>query len=222
MSEENKTPSWWQTMPGLLTGIAAIITALAGMTAVLYQNGVLGGKEKSSVQGQPPKAVVRPEPISPDSSQPLHPANAPSTPSSEPTLDASKKTSSANTAPEKRSDPGSESQVQAGHLVYKILATRLNQYSVGKDGKSSKLALRVSIRVTDVMGISDYVDRRTIRLLVDGAELLPENSINVAVYDKQMAETDVLFIIPARVNRVELLVGRSEDATAKIPIELKP
>jgi hypothetical protein len=52
MSQENKTPSWWQTMLGFLTRIAAIITALAGMTGVLYQNGVLGGKEKSSLQGQ--------------------------------------------------------------------------------------------------------------------------------------------------------------------------
>jgi hypothetical protein len=33
--------------------------------------------------------------------------------------------------------------------------------------------------------------------------------------------TDALFIIPADVGRVELIVGRSEDATAKIHIELR-
>jgi hypothetical protein len=72
------------------------------------------------------------------------------------------------------------------------------------------------------MGIDDYVDGRTIRLRVDGAELYVENSINVAVYAKQRTETDALFIVPAQVHRVEWLVGRSEDATAKIPIELTP
>jgi hypothetical protein len=113
------------------------------------------------------------------------------------------------------------SQVQAGHFVYKILAPQLQQYAVGKDGKASQLALRLSMRIIDVMGIADYVDGRTIRLAVDGAELLPENSLNLAVYDKQMVETEVLFIIPAHVNQVELLRGRSEDATAAIPIELR-
>jgi hypothetical protein len=101
------------------------------------------------------------------------------------------------------------------------LATQLQQYAVGKDGKASQLAFRLSMRITDVMGTTDYVDGRTIRLVVDGAELLPENSINLAVYDKQRGETEVLFIIPAHVNQVELLLGRSENATAAIPIELK-
>jgi len=28
---ENNSPSWWQTMPGILTGLAAIITAVTGL-----------------------------------------------------------------------------------------------------------------------------------------------------------------------------------------------
>jgi hypothetical protein len=222
MSQESKNPSWWQTVPGFLTGIAAIITALAGMTGVLYQNGVLGGKEKSSLQDQPPKATVGPAPIASDPSQQLHVSMAPRTRSSGPILDPREPASSVNLVPEELSNSASVSQIQAGHLVYKILAAQLTQYSVGKDGKPSRLALRLAIHVTDVMGIDDYVDGRTIRLMVDGAELHPENSINVAVYAKQMVEAEVLFIVPAQVHRFELLVGRSEDATAKIPIEFKP
>jgi hypothetical protein len=35
------SPSWWQTLPGVLTAIAALITAVAGLLAVLLQTGVL-------------------------------------------------------------------------------------------------------------------------------------------------------------------------------------
>ena len=38
------TRNWWATLPGVLTALAAIITALAGLFAVLGQQGVLGGK----------------------------------------------------------------------------------------------------------------------------------------------------------------------------------
>jgi hypothetical protein len=125
MSQENKTPSWWQTMPGFLTRIAAIITALAGMTGVLYQNGVLGGKEKSSLQDQPPKVAVGPAPSASDSSQQVDVSTAPTTPSSAPTLDRREPASSANLVPEEFSNAANVSQVQAGHLVYEILATQL-------------------------------------------------------------------------------------------------
>ncbi|MFC0668528.1 hypothetical protein ACFSKY_13535 [Azotobacter chroococcum] len=42
MSEQKTGTSWWQTLPGVLTGIAAVITAVGGMIAVIYQSGFLG------------------------------------------------------------------------------------------------------------------------------------------------------------------------------------
>ena len=43
MKEEgsNKDQSFWTTMPGILTGCAAMITAIGGLLAVLYTAGVL-------------------------------------------------------------------------------------------------------------------------------------------------------------------------------------
>jgi hypothetical protein len=43
-----KPQSWWQTLPGILTGVAGIVTAAAGLLAVLSQTGVLAKKESSS------------------------------------------------------------------------------------------------------------------------------------------------------------------------------
>lgn len=40
--------SWWATLPGILTALAAIITAVGGLLAVLGQQGVLGSKASST------------------------------------------------------------------------------------------------------------------------------------------------------------------------------
>ncbi|MFC0668365.1 hypothetical protein ACFSKY_13545 [Azotobacter chroococcum] len=68
--------------------------------------------------------------------------------------------------------------------------------------------------------MSDYVDRGTVRLSVDGAELMPENSINFAVYDRQSFETEALFIVPADASIITLLFGRPEDTVARLPLSL--
>ncbi len=46
-SEKARTP-WWQTVPGMLTAAAAIITALTGLLIALHQVGVLGGDKATA------------------------------------------------------------------------------------------------------------------------------------------------------------------------------
>lgn len=191
MSEQKTGTSWWQTLPGVLTGIAAVITAVGGMIAVIYQSGLLGKEAPSSL------ASPRDQNHSPVKARP--------------------------TAPDSRKgdpQPGEAGQVRAGHYAFKLLGTKLESYSTDKNGNSQKFALRLSIRVTDVMGMSDYVDGRTVRLSVDGSELMPENSINFAVYDRQSVETEALFIVPADASAIALLLGRPEDTVARLPLPL--
>ena len=40
--KDDQPKSWWQTIPGILTGIAGIVTAIASLVAVLHQVGYLG------------------------------------------------------------------------------------------------------------------------------------------------------------------------------------
>ena len=40
-SEESKNNFSWQTIPGILTGVAATLTAVGSLIVVFYQNGVL-------------------------------------------------------------------------------------------------------------------------------------------------------------------------------------
>lgn len=41
MGQEEKPQSWWHTMPGMLTGGAAVITAITGLLVVMHQAGWL-------------------------------------------------------------------------------------------------------------------------------------------------------------------------------------
>lgn len=42
MADDPQTSKWWFTMPGILTAVAAIITAITGLIAALNQSGALG------------------------------------------------------------------------------------------------------------------------------------------------------------------------------------
>jgi hypothetical protein len=53
--DEGSGRSWWTTLPGILTGIAAVLTAVTGMIVALSQL-----RSGSSVGGQPPTATIVP------------------------------------------------------------------------------------------------------------------------------------------------------------------
>lgn len=63
-NESGGTGSWWATLPGILTAIATVITALTGLLAILAQNGVLGEKSKNFITGQ--TAVVSTASVKPE------------------------------------------------------------------------------------------------------------------------------------------------------------
>lgn len=43
MGEEDKPQSWWKTVPGILTTLAAFITAITGLIVTLHQAGMISG-----------------------------------------------------------------------------------------------------------------------------------------------------------------------------------
>jgi len=48
-----KTKSFWVTLPGILTGIAGVITAIGGLLLILYQINVIGPQQEE-VPGEVP------------------------------------------------------------------------------------------------------------------------------------------------------------------------
>ena len=77
MSEGDK-PSWWQTLPGVLTAIAGIITALTGLIVGVYQSGLIKPSPTDSVAARSLAAAEPgPSPISQLASPSPPPPSAP-------------------------------------------------------------------------------------------------------------------------------------------------
>jgi hypothetical protein len=49
LAEPEKKQSFWTTMPGLLTGIAAVLTAVTGLVVVINPHGLGGSKDGAAV-----------------------------------------------------------------------------------------------------------------------------------------------------------------------------
>jgi hypothetical protein len=49
VDDGEKKPGFWTSLPGILTGVAALVTAIGGLTLGLYQSGVLGAKHDHAV-----------------------------------------------------------------------------------------------------------------------------------------------------------------------------
>jgi len=45
LAEADKKQSFWTTLPGILTGVAALLTAVTGLLVIAYPHGFAGGKE---------------------------------------------------------------------------------------------------------------------------------------------------------------------------------
>jgi hypothetical protein len=106
-SEEPKLQRWWQTVPGLLTAVAALITAVTGLTVAVYQI--------RDSQTSAPSGPEQASPAKPGAAASQTPSNGGGTQQSL-TLPA-----------------GMEVKLAEGEIVYKILSARLEPYNAEKD-----------------------------------------------------------------------------------------
>jgi hypothetical protein len=106
-SEEPKLQSWWQTVPGFLTAVAALITALTGLAVAVYQ---IRDSQVSATSGS--------EQVSPE--KPV--AAASQTPSGD-----------GGTQQSVALPTGTEVKLAQGDIVYKILSARLEPYNAEKN-----------------------------------------------------------------------------------------
>jgi len=65
MAEKRKSEGWWHTVPGLLTALAGIITAVTGLFVALHQAGFFAREDKAV-----PQVQVKPPKVPPDSPTP--------------------------------------------------------------------------------------------------------------------------------------------------------
>jgi hypothetical protein len=58
LAEPDKRQSFWTTLPGFLTGIAALLTAVTGLLVVMYPHGLAGSKDGRPVAVSPQDAAA--------------------------------------------------------------------------------------------------------------------------------------------------------------------
>ncbi len=196
MSPDSKSGSkgWWQTLPGLLTAGAAIITAIGGLLVAIHQTGFF---DRSP---QPP-AQTQSRPIA-DSS---HPSGAES---AAPSAAVGDTASRPLTLPE-------ITEVRSGQSVYKLLSARLDPYSL------DKVSVHFVVRMTNNSRFPGNFWADSFRLSVDGLLQAPINNLNELIMSNSAMESDVEFVIPASASTVGLQMGDVGEGKPTIPFNLR-
>src|SRR5215210_5256209 len=153
MSQEPRSGSWWLTLPGVLTGLAAVITAGTGLAVTLHQISAPSGPEKAS--SEKPAADTTQKSASSGTA-------------------TSQTPSSADAAQESVALPaGMEVKLRKGpraEVVYKILSARLEPYNAEK--RLLRFTVRLTVNSSGTAGGANFWDR-SFRLLVDDVPRAP-------------------------------------------------
>lgn len=191
---ESGSKGWWQTLPGLLTAGAAIITALGGLLVAIHQTGLFDRSPQSSAQTQ----------------------SRPSTDSSHPgeTQIVSTPAATGDSASRPLALPGM-TEVRSGQSVYKLLSARLEPYSF------DKVSVHFSVRMTNNSRFTANFWADSFRLWVDGSVQAPINSLNEIISSNSVMDGDLEFVIPASASTVGLQMGDVGEGKPMIPIDLR-
>ncbi len=191
---ESESKGWWQTLPGLLTACAAVITALGGLLLAVHQTGFFDLSSQPAAQTQSGTAPIgeKPDEVQTSASSQAAPGGL-----------SRQLTVSGNT------------QVRSGQAVYDLLQTRLDPYS------PDKVSLHLSVRMTNNDRFDANFWAASFRLLVDGSLQPPTNNLDELVPAHSAKEGVVEFVIPVSVSTVGLQMGDVGDGKPAIPISLQ-
>lgn len=181
--------SWWQTVPGMLTGVAAIISAIAALIVALN-----GRPARSSEPSDPPQAA--------------HTAAAPRAAA------PSAAVSSARAGAGVELPAGAERTLSAGKLVLRIIDARVEPFN------ADTRLLRLTTRWTN----NDHGFVRnywwTLRLVIDGVPLAPEDPGLEQVEARSARELVYTFKVPAAGGSAVLAIANDTGERAEMPLVL--
>jgi hypothetical protein len=194
MADEEKSRSWWQTLPGLIASLTAATTAFAGLLVALKQVGWIGSP-------QPP---APPAPQQQQSSQGAG-ASAPSSAPAAPAV-AAAPASRPVTLPELR-------EYKLDTATFTLLSATLSPQTAEKD------ALRIQMRMMNNNSYDANFWDRSFRLMLDGVPMAPESDLNELVPARSAKEGTVLFVLPRATANAKLEISYGNEQTL-IPLSL--
>ncbi len=197
MSQDSEPQSkgWWQTLPGLLTASAGIITAVTGLLVAVHQTGIFNRSSQPA-----PQAQTEPHTI-PDGPHPIQSPGAIAPATGTPVAHSL-------ALPD-------NTEVRSGQAVFKLLAARLDSYS------PDKVSLHLTIRMTNNDRFDANFWAASFRLLVDGSLQAPTNDLDELVSAHSAKEGNVEFVIPANISTVGLQMGDVGEGKPTITINLQ-
>ena len=200
MSDPNAgSKGWWQTLPGVLTAVAAIITAITGLAVAI---GGLGIFHRTPTATQPnPSSSTRPSQSSPPSRD--------SSPGGTETTQ-----STGADAPTHALPLPATTQVRFGAAVYKLLSLQSAPYS------PDKISLRFTIRIINNGSAPSNFWSSSFRLRVGDSLQAPINLLDELVPSNSSKDGTVEFVIPADASTVGFQMGDVGTDKSDITIHL--
>jgi hypothetical protein len=190
---EPGSKGWWQTLPGLLTAGAGIITALTGLLLALHQTGLFNRSAPTQAQIASQQAGGSPTQLEAGGGAASHAAGVTaSRPVSLPQI----------------------TEVRSGQAVYKLLAARVDPYSL------DKVSVHFTVRMTNNGSYPANFWGDSFRLSVNGTLQAPDNTLNELLPANSAKEGAVEFVIPANTTTIGLQMGDVGDGKPAIPITL--
>jgi hypothetical protein len=192
VSEKPKAvPSWWQTIPGILTGVAAIITAVTGLIVVVNR---AGGRAE--------------ERVSPASqSVPGGPASGSRGPS--PSSDATSRGDAQSVA----LPALNRVRLAGGDAVITILSAQVEPID------AERRSLKFLVRHLNAGRYDANFWSSSYRLIVDGVPRAPTNLLDEVVAGNSAKEGEVVFEVPVSAKDVALQISFGEEAS-RLPFKL--
>lgn len=182
MSEDANPKSWWQTVPGILTAIAAIISAATALVAALNQTGVFAHKDgaKPAVVAESVAATKSPEGTTAPSVLPSTATNAQAT--------------TVVLPPNARLD--------VGKLAYILVSAEAEPYA------QNKLVLKLKVRMANNDRYDANFWSASFRVLEDGVLQAPTSELNEIVAGNTSKEAVITFVVAASSKKLELQMGK--------------
>ncbi len=198
MSEEEKSRNWWNTLPGIITGLAAVVTALTGLVVAIKQTGWFETQTTPAIRIQSGSLPAAPS------------AGAPSavTRESPPVASSPSPTMSVRTVglPALR-------DYTLGGTTYTLLQAELSPQTTEKD------ALQIRIRMMNNGRYDTNFWDRSFRLIVNGVPMAPESNLNELVPAQSAKEGNVIFVVPRGTTNGKLKISFGDSST-EIPLDL--
>lgn len=190
MSEDANPKSWWQTVPGILTAIAAIISAATALVAALNQTGIFAHKD-----GAKPAVVAEAVAATKSSESTTTPSVVPTTATN------AQATTTVVLPPNARLD--------VGKLAYTLVSAEAEPYA------QNKLVLKLKVRMANNDRYDANFWTASFRLLEDGVLQAPTSELNEIVAGNSSKVAAITFVVAASSKKLELQMGKvGEDAPA--------